>query len=104
MMGARVAIVAAVIFVVFPLAWYFTGQVVAQGEGTRGGNTTPAKTPIPPPKTPPPPPPKASPSPPPKSDGALMNAGAPKNGPVPRMPDGRCPDEFPKESGEACFK
>jgi hypothetical protein len=103
MTGARVAIVAVVIFVLFPLAWYFTGQVVAQGEGTGGGNTTPAKTPATPPKTPPPPP-KAPPPPPPKSDGALMNAGAPKDGPVPRMPDGTCPEEYPQERGGACFK
>jgi hypothetical protein len=103
MTGARVAIVTAVILVVFPLVWSFTGQVVAQGEGTGGGNTTPAKTPATPPKTPPPPP-KAPPPPPPKSDGALMNAGAPKDGPVPRMPSGKCPTEYPKERGGACFK
>jgi hypothetical protein len=96
--------------VVLLLAWYFTGQGFAQGEGTAGGTTASApKTPATPPKgeskAPPPPPPQPpAPPPAPKTDGALMNAGAPKDGPVPRMPGGKCPKEFPKERDGACFK
>ncbi len=96
--------------VVLLLAWYFTGQGFAQGEGKAGGTTAAApKTPATPPKgetkAPPPPPPQPpAPPPAPKTDGALMNAGGPKDGLVPRMPGGKCPKEFPKERGGACFK
>ena len=97
--------------VVLLLAWYFTGQGFAQSESKAGGTTAAApKTPASPPKgqtkTPPPPPAPPPPAPPsaPKTDGALMNAGGPKDGLVPRMPSGKCPKEFPKESGGACFK
>ena len=92
--------------VVLLLAWYFTGQGFAQSESKAGGTTAAApKIPATPPKsktkapTPPPAPPPA-----PKTDGALMNAGAPKDGPVPRMPGGDCPKEFPNERGDACFR
>ena len=88
------------------LAGYFTGQGFAQSESKAGGTTAAApKTPATPPKsqtktfTPPPPP---TPPPAPKTDGALMNAGGPKDGLVPRMPDGKCPKEFPRERGGAC--
>ena len=96
--------------VVLLLAWYFTGQGFAQSESKAGGTTAVApKTPATPPKsetkapTPPPPRPPAPP-PAPKTDGALMNAGGPKDGLVPRMPGGKCPKEFPKERGGACSK
>ena len=92
--------------VVLLLAWYFTGQGFAQSESKAGGTTAAApKSPATPPKsetkapTPPPAPPPA-----PRTDGALMNAGAPKDGPVPRMPSGDCPKEFPKERDDACFR
>lgn len=35
--------------------------------------------------------------------GNLMRAGGPTNGPVPLMPDGSCPVEFPTERGGACY-
>ena len=101
---ATIAITAGL--VVLLLVWYFTGQGFAQSESKAGGTTAAApKSPATPPKsktkaaTPPPAPPPA-----PKTDGALMNAGAPKDGPVPRMPGGDCPKEFPNERGDACFR
>jgi hypothetical protein len=35
--------------------------------------------------------------------GKLFNAGGPSNGPVPLMPDGGCPPEFPTEQNGACY-
>jgi hypothetical protein len=40
-------------------------------------------------------------SPPPNSD--LFNAGGPDGGPVPLMPDGTCPREFPAPRDGACY-
>jgi hypothetical protein len=34
--------------------------------------------------------------------GNLMGSGGPKNGPVPLMPDGSCPTEFPMKHNGAC--
>lgn len=34
--------------------------------------------------------------------GSLLNAGGPTDGPVPPMPGGGCPREFPVETGEVC--
>ena len=36
--------------------------------------------------------------------GQLMNAGGPADGPVPVMPGGGCPTEFPVEKDEACYR
>ena len=36
-------------------------------------------------------------------DGALMSAGGPSEGPVPKMPGGECPKEFPLEKEEGCY-
>jgi len=59
----------------------------------------PNPQPIPkPPPNPNPPPPPLRPEPP------LMNAGGPSEGPVPVMPDGGCPKEFPVQRGGACFR
>jgi hypothetical protein len=35
--------------------------------------------------------------------GQLMDAGGSSSGPVPLMPDGGCPAEFPVKQGEACY-
>ncbi|MGH3087434.1 MAG: hypothetical protein ACRDSJ_08970 [Rubrobacteraceae bacterium] len=35
-------------------------------------------------------------------DGTLLDAGGPSSGPVPLMPDGECPKEFPVKKGAAC--
>ncbi len=56
------------------------------GGGGGGGGTTPTPTPTPPP--PPPLPPKA---------------GGPIKGPVPPMPNGTCPKEFPTRQDRACY-
>jgi hypothetical protein len=34
----------------------------------------------------------------------LFNAGGPENGPVPLMPDGRCPVEYPTPRGDLCYR
>ena len=73
-----------------------------------GGPTT-SPTPGPSPAPPPPrPTPRPSPSPPPApnppiDEGPLMNAGGPGEGPVPLMPGGDCPEEFPTKRGGACY-
>ncbi|HET7478230.1 MAG TPA: hypothetical protein VFJ72_01815 [Rubrobacteraceae bacterium] len=36
-------------------------------------------------------------------NGDLFNAGGPAAGPVPRMPDGDCPSEFPTPRSGACY-
>ncbi len=35
--------------------------------------------------------------------GQLMNAGGPTDGPLPIMPDGSCPIEFPVQRDGACY-
>jgi hypothetical protein len=37
------------------------------------------------------------------SGNGLLRAGGPETGPVPRMPDGGCPVEYPVARGAACF-
>ena len=44
----------------------------------------------------------ASPTPQPPRD--LFNAGGPTHGPVPLMPDGSCPREFPSKRGNLCYR
>ena len=39
----------------------------------------------------------------PQDSGELMKAGGPSEGPVPVMPGGNCPKEFPTERGGACY-
>jgi hypothetical protein len=34
----------------------------------------------------------------------LFNAGGPENGPVPLMPDGGCPVEYPTLRGDLCYR
>ena len=38
------------------------------------------------------------------SGDGLMEAGGPENGPVPMMPGGTCPAEYPVEKSEACYR
>lgn len=80
------------------------------GGGQPGGSTTgalPERTTPNPPPTPAPrprPSPQPSPPPPPNRDvGELMNAGGPETGPVPKLPGGGCPEEFPQERDRACY-
>jgi hypothetical protein len=44
-----------------------------------------------------------SPKPGPQGDRNLLDAGGPTKGPVPLMPDGGCPKEFPTEYNNLCF-
>jgi hypothetical protein len=37
------------------------------------------------------------------TSGTLLEAGGPETGPVPTMPGGGCPDEFPTEKDGACY-
>lgn len=80
---------------------------------SKGGSTNPStspapKTPASPPKTSspapktPPPAPKTS-TPAPKESGSLMKAGGPSEGPMPPMPGGGCPQEFPTMRDGACY-
>ncbi len=41
---------------------------------------------------------------PPEDPGALMKAGGSLGGPVPLMPGGNCPKEFPTKQGGACYR
>jgi hypothetical protein len=54
--------------------------------------SAPASTPTP-----------ASPSQKPKPDGNLLDSGGPTTGPLPLMPNGGCPREFPVQRGQACY-
>lgn len=38
------------------------------------------------------------------SGNILMEAGGPDDGPAPKMPNGGCPDEFPSEKDDGCYK
>lgn len=75
------------------------------GEGTNVKGTTQPKTSTPPKTTPQP---KASPTPQPvppvQPQGALMSAGGPERGPVPQMPGGGCPLEYPVAQGNTCYR
>jgi len=69
-------------------------------EPTTPEPTTPEPTPprpIPEPTTPAPPPP-------PPPDRTVLDSGGPEYGPVPLMPDGGCPVEYPKLRGDLCYR
>jgi hypothetical protein len=75
------------------------------GPGSPPGQpkTGPTTTPTPPsPRPTPPPPPSPSPNPPPPP-APPFNAGGPEVGPVPPMPNGSCPEEYPDRQGNACY-
>ncbi len=55
-----------------------------------------------PPRPTPAPTPTPQPTPAP-DDRPLMSAGGPSFGPVPLMPNGKCPSEFPIAQGSACY-
>lgn len=74
----------------------------ARPGGSTTGGPTERTTPTPPPR--PTPAPQPSPAPQPnRNQGELMNAGGSETGPVPKLPGGGCPKEFPQERGEACY-
>jgi hypothetical protein len=70
--------------VVAVLVWALISQVTWVGAQEEPTPPTPTPFPIPPP----------TPS---------FNAGGAEAGPVPLMPNGRCPKEFPVKQGGACF-
>ena len=41
---------------------------------------------------------------PPKKPRTILESGGPKHGPVPLMPDGGCPVEYPRERGDLCYR
>ena len=47
--------------------------------------------------------PSPSSNPKPQGDRNLLDAGGPTNGPVPLMPDGTCPPEFPTKHENLCY-
>ena len=40
----------------------------------------------------------------PLGDRTMLDSGGPENGPVPLMPDGGCPVEYPHERGDLCYR
>jgi endonuclease YncB( thermonuclease family) len=45
-----------------------------------------------------------APPPPPLPDRTVLDSGGPEYGPVPLMPDGGCPVEYPVERGDLCYR
>ena len=73
--------------------------------GQPKSETTNSRTTPTPPRPAPSPPPTPRPTPPPPQDpGELLQAGGPSEGPVPPMPGGECPSEFPIQRGGACYR
>ena len=81
-------------------------QMMASVTVGGGGGTTEATTPrTTPQRTAPRTIPAPQPTPPPNPNpGELMKAGGPSEGPVPMMPSGNCPKEFPTNKGNACYR
>ena len=78
------------------------GQSRSPGEPTSPGGPPKSRiTPSPPPRPTPPPP---RPTPPPPNQGELFRAGGSSDGPVPMLPKGGCPKEYPEQRGDACFR
>lgn len=75
-------------------------QPKAPGEPTSPGGQ-PKSNPTPPPPPPPRPTPPPAPAPP---QGELFKAGGSSAGPVPKLPGGGCPKEYPEQQGDACFR
>lgn len=76
-------------------------------DDSKGGSTTPSPSPspIPPPASKSPSPAPKTPTPAPQPEGGtLMNAGGPTIGPMPMVPNGSCPREFPTVRDSACYQ
>jgi len=91
-----------------PIGEAFTGEQGVACENlphSPGGEPTtsaPPTTASAPPTTASAPPTTASP--PPRHPPTILNSGGPENGPVPLMPDGECPVEYPVERGDLCYR
>lgn len=75
--------------------------------GPDDGPKTNPSPPPPPPPTPPPLPPPTPPPPPPNpgnQGGTLFEAGGADYGPVPLMPNGGCPREYPVKRSKGCYQ
>lgn len=97
-----------VVFVGFSGSDYI---VTVEECGTSGGGSPSASTPpvtssppSSPPATPPPGPPAGGSPIDSQSGENLLDAGGPRSGPLPLMPDGTCPKEFPVKRGGACYE
>jgi hypothetical protein len=97
------ALSAALLILVFVvLAWVLLSVRVGAQES--GGSTFSKSTTIETPSTSPAPPsPSPPPSPAPQPPPPLFKAGGSETGPVPLMPGGGCPQEFPIKKGNACY-
>jgi micrococcal nuclease len=95
-------------------------EAIDEGLGILGeeGCPSPQPSPPPPPPQPSPPPPSPPPTlsppqpprptpppviPPPTPPAPLFKAGGPEDGPLPPMPNGSCPKEFPVKQKGACY-
>ena len=89
---------------------YIVEAAECEGDSSDGGGETTGSIPPPPPPQPAPPPqpppprPQPSPPPPPPPPAPPFKAGGPQDGPVPAMPNGSCPKEFPAKQGGACYR
>jgi endonuclease YncB( thermonuclease family) len=75
-----------------------TAPQAATQESTTSQPAAPKPT-TPQPTTPQPAPPAT-----PLGDRTVLDSGGPEYGPVPLMPDGGCPGEYPKQRGEVCYR
>jgi micrococcal nuclease len=82
-----------------------TTPEVTTPEPTTLEPTTPEPTaPKPTPPRPIPEPTTLAPPPPPPPERTVLDSGGPKYGPVPLMPDGGCPVEYPVQRGDVCYR
>ncbi len=117
--GLALGAVFAVLLLVAGISLHAAWEPIPFAEAAQPNPSPQPKIPPDPPNTPPTPPktppaaPKSTPSPTPPpnaqsssrpGDGTLMNAGGPATGPIPLMPGGECPVEFPVQSGGACYR
>ena len=88
------------------LSWALYGPTMFGAETAEAQNerTNPNPSPSPGPSPGPSPNPSPGPSPQPKGPSTILNSGGPEDGPVPIMPGGGCPKEFPVEKGKGCYR
>jgi len=84
-----------------------TSPTQRPADGKGGATIQPSPPPPPRPQPSPPPRPSPPPSPTPRPEPTPtppFKAGGPQDGPVPLMPGGSCPAEFPVKQGKACYR
>ena len=101
------AVVALVVFAGFAVRASWETPPTVEAQQTTTPTTTASPTPTtasPTPTTASPSPSASSPSPAATSEGGnLFKAGGPRGGPVPLMPGGECPSEYPVKRDGACY-